>query len=348
MKGKHQRLQQILDTSVDNKKVFGTSFAIKHHDDVWHGASGNISNEQPYFIASTTKLFVTAVILNLRSKGRLNLDDTINKYLDKSIMQDLHTYKGIDRSNKITIKHLLAHTSGLPDYFEDKDKNGISLEDELFKGNDQYWSFEKCIEISKSLKPHFEPGEKKKAHYSDTNFQLLGKIIEHITGKTVADNFNAFIIEPLQLTHTYLYQDALDNTPKPLYYKAKELHIPKAMTSFGPDGGVVSTSKDMLVFIEAFFNGKLFLKAYLEELNEWNSIFFPLQSGVGIHRFKLLWIFDPFGSIPELIGHSGLSGALAYYSPKENLYIVGTVNQVAYPETSFRQAIRLVQQILKK
>jgi len=73
-----------------------------------------------------------------------------------------------------------------------------------------------------------------------------------------------------------------------------------------------------------------------------------MQSGIGIHRFKLPWFLNPFGTIPELLGHSGLSGALAYYSPTKDLYIAGTVNQVAYPDTAFRLAIKLIQKVLNK
>jgi CubicO group peptidase (beta-lactamase class C family) len=82
-----ERLQDILNTSVDEKKIFGTSFAIKKGDFVWYGSSGNMSNDQPYFIASTTKLFTTALILHLRSEQKLSLDDTINTYLDDSILK---------------------------------------------------------------------------------------------------------------------------------------------------------------------------------------------------------------------------------------------------------------------
>jgi CubicO group peptidase (beta-lactamase class C family) len=103
----------------------------------------------------------------------------------------------------------------------------------------------------------------------------------------------------------------------------------------------------MLLFLESFFNGTYFPKSYINDLQVWNRIFFPMQSGIGIHRFKLPWIFNPFGTIPELIGHSGLSGALAYYSPDKNLFITGTVNQIAYPETSFKLAIKLMQKALK-
>lgn len=348
MTGKEKSLQAVLDKTVDGKKVFGTSFAVKKDSLTWTGASGNLSNDQSYFIASATKLFTTAIILYLKSIGKLALENKISMYLDTSILNGLHVYKGKDYSDELTIKHLLAHTSGLPDYFQDKGANGKSLEDELISGNDQYWAFEQTIARTKSIKPLFVPGAKGKAHYSDANFQLLGKIIEIITNKSYSENCNVLIIRPLGLTKTYLYQDSTDNTPKTLYYKANELHIPRAMTSFGSDGGIVSISADMLIFIEAFFTGKLFPTEYINKLQVWNKIFFPMRSGIGIHLFKLPWILNPTGNVPYLIGHSGLSGALAYYSPKENIYVVGTVNQVAHPDISFKTMIKLTRILMKK
>ena len=345
---KEKSLQAVLDKTVDNKKVFGTSFAIKKDSSTWQGSSGNMNIDQPYFIASTTKLFTTAIILKLRAEGKLSLDDKISKYIDKSILSGLHIYKGKEYSQDLTIKHLLSHTSGLPDYCQGKGANGKSLENEITEGIDQFWTFEQAIERTKKMASLFAPGTKGKANYSDANFQLLGKIIETITHKSYSENCQEIIIKPLGLPKTYLYQDSTDKTPKILYYKSKELNIPKAMTSFGADGGVVSTSSDMLVFIEAFFTGKLFPQTYIDELQKWNKIFFPMQSGIGIHLFKLPWIFNPTGAVPYFIGHSGLSGALAYYSPKENIFIVGTVNQVAHPDISFKTMIKLTQKLKKQ
>ena len=340
-------LQRILDQSIDNKKVFGTSFALKYGDVVWSGAAGNFTVDQPYFIASTTKLFVTAIILNLVSKEKLNLEDPISRYLDNGVMDGLHVYRGVAYSDQLTIKQLLSHTSGLPDYFEDKNQSGKSVFTELItKGKDRSWTFDELINLSKALPAHFVPGAKKKAHYSDTNFQLLGKIIENLTGRSISENYDQFIINPLGLVSTYLYQDIADARPQPMYYKKQELHIPKAMASFGPDGGMVSTSTDMLTFIEAFFTGGLFPATYIDKLQQWNPIFYPLQSGVGIHRFRLPWLLNPFGTLPELIGHSGLSGALAFHGLGKNIYIAGTVNQLAYRSTSFRLAIKLIQKVI--
>lgn len=347
MNEKEKPLQAILDKTVDGKKVFGTSFAIKKDSFIWFGASGDLTKDQPYFIASTTKLFTTAIVLHLKSENKLNLEDKISKYLDESVLNGLHVYKGKDYSAELTIKDLLAHTSGLPDYFQGKEANGKSLEDDIKNGNDQFWTFEQAIERTKTMKPLFVPGTENRANYSDANFQLLGKIIETIMHKPYFQNCNDLIITPLGLLKTYLYQDATDKTPKTLYYTANEVNIPKAMTSFGSDGGIVSTSADMLIFIEAFFTGKLFPSEYINGLQKWNKIFFPMRSGIGIHLFKLPWVFNPTGAVPYFIGHSGLSGALAFYSPKENIYVVGTVNQVAHPDISFKTMIKLTRIVMK-
>jgi len=346
MEKKANELLQILNKTIDGKKVFGCNFAIKYQNEVWHGSAGNISLNDSYFIASTTKLYTTAIILQLRNKKLIHLDTPIHTYFDPSFIQKLHVLNNIDYTNTITVKHLLSHTSGLPDYFQDKSSNGVSLENQLKQQQDRTWSLEEILEINQKIKPLFIPGKKGKAHYSDTNFQLLGQIIEKITGKSYQENCKENIVNPLQLSQTYLYENVNDQKPVKMYYKNTVLDIPLAMTSFKSDGGLVSSTLDLIRFIEAFFKGELFPLAYIEELKVWNRIFFPMQSGIGIHRFKLPWFFDPTGAVPELIGHSGLSGTLAYYSPKHDLFIAGTVNQIAYPDISFKTAIKLIRKAL--
>jgi len=343
---KLKNLQKTLDRAVDNKKIFGTTFCIKYKDETWCGASGNFTADTQYFIASTTKLYVTAIILHLRSKGILDLDDKISRYIGLEILDGLHVLGGKSYSDIITIKNLLAHTSGIPDYFHQKDSEGISMMGEIIKGNDQFWTFEKMIEHSKKLKPRFVPNEKGKAYYSDTNYQLLGKIIENATGKSLKDNYEEIIFRPLGLAKTYLFEDIADMRPKRLYFMDRELFIPKAMASFRPDGGIVSVASEVMTFLEAFFNGVFFPKSYIPALRVWKRIFFPMWAGVGVHRFKLPWIYNPFGTFPEMIGHSGLSGALAFHSPEKDIYITGTVNQVAFPDTSFKLAVKLIRCIL--
>jgi len=115
------------------------------------------------------------------------------------------------------------------------------------------------------------------------------------------------------------------------------------MASFGPDGSIVSTSTDLLRFTEAFFTGELFPLPYLQELQHWNRTTFPMWSGIGIQRIKLPRIFDPLRTVPELIGHSGLSGVVAFHSPEKKVHVVGTINQAAHPRLAVKTMIKLIQ-----
>jgi CubicO group peptidase (beta-lactamase class C family) len=342
-----EKLQRILNHAVDGKKIFGTSFCVQVGNERWSGSSGNLNVSDQFFIASTTKLFTSALIFNLIAQGKLQLSDKISNFFDPKLIENLVVIKGKDYSTKITIQNLLSHTSGIADYFQAEDSAGMSWEKALKFGTDQSWDLQQCVERSKSIKARFIPGTPGKAHYSDTNFQLLGRIVEMIHQQPLEELIRTQITEPLGLKNTYLFRDVNDTKPKRMYFESNELDIPKAMISFGPDGGIVSTSNELMDFLVAFFAGKFFPANQFSMMQQWNKIFFPMESGVGLHRFKLPWFLNPFGQVPEMIGHSGLSGALAYFIPSKNTYITGTVNQIAYPDRSFRLAISLMQQASK-
>ncbi len=335
-------IKKTINETIDKQLVFGAAISISNNDKTFSYYSGNFKENQPHFIASTTKLYVTALILHLKSIGKLNLEDKITSYLSPEVIKNLHVYKGKDYSSELTIKHLLAHTSGLPDYFEDKKENGKSLLQELAAGIDQKWSCLEAIELSKHMKPKFKPGTKKRAFYSDTNFQLLSLIIENIYKNNIVSIFKSEIIDPLGLKKTYLYSDTLDKTPINIYYKENQLDIPKSMSSFKADGGIVSTTEESMIFLKSFFNGKFFPKEYLNELYEWKRIMYPLENGIGLMRFKLPKSFTMGKNVPALYGHSGLSGAFAYYSPETDTYYTGTVNQIDKPGTSYKLLVKIL------
>ncbi|MBK9190499.1 MAG: beta-lactamase family protein [Crocinitomicaceae bacterium] len=329
-------VQNYLNDQIDNKNVFGVQISFQQNDFLWNTSAGNLKPEDPIFIASTTKLFISAITLKYISDGILKFSDPIKNYLPEEIMNNLHTFNSQDFADSITIQHLLAHTSGLPDYFGDKPvgKN-TSLMEDLFEGKDMEWTAEYAIELSKTMAPHFAPGTPEKAYYSDTNFQLLSKILEKISGKKIADLLKEKITQPLGMKSTYMYTSKEDTTATLFYYKKEHLKIPLAMTSFGADGGMVSTGSDMLKFLNAFFEGTYFPKEKISELYVWNKIMFPLNNGIGMMMAK-------FPGTPMFIGHSGHSGAFAFYVPDKKLYVAGTVNQVDKPETSFKMLAKMM------
>lgn len=336
------KLQKTLDQTVDNKLIYGTTVNIIGNGVTWQGAAGNLEVNSAYFIASITKLYTATLVMQLRAEGKLQLDDRISKYLPVAIMKELHVYNGINYSDSITIRHLLSQTSGLQDYFLGTQPSGKSLYEELIAGNDKSWTFEECITLAKTMPPAFKPGEKGKALYGDTNFQLLGKIISLLYNKPIQEVMREKIFIPLNMNNTYIYYDATDKLPATMYFKNDTLPIPLAMTSFGPDGGIVSNTTESMIFLKAFFDGTLFPKSYLDEMYQWNPVMYPLEYGVGLMRFKLPAIFTLGKKIPACYGHSGLSGAFAFYCPEKNLFFTGTVNQIHKPGASFKLMVKLL------
>lgn len=330
-------VDELVSTAASKKNIFGLVLCVESGDkslSILKGA-GNLRPDQPYFIASVTKLYVTAVLLKLRSEKWLNLQNKISEYFSDDILHELHQFKGIEHSKNITIKHLMSNTSGIPDYFS------ADVIKELTAGKDQSWGFEKTIASAKQKKPKFAPG--KKAQYSDTNYQLLGRIIETITQKDIHTVFKEFIFDELKLENTYLYEDVNDKGPAPIYYKEKEIYLPKYMSSIGPEGGIVSTARESMIFLKAFINGHFFPKDYFNELKDWKLLFGPglFFYGVGIASQPI--------SIKEmkngLIGHWGQTGAFSFYHPKTDLYFTGTVNQFYGQSVAAKMMMKIIKNV---
>ncbi len=324
-----QKLSELLSKQVNSKDVHSGVLAVcsPSQDFKWQDAAGDAHTDSEFFIASTTKMFTAAIIMQLVEEVRVKLEDKISNYIDQDLMAGLHLYKGVDYSDNITVRHLLSNTSGLPDYFSGKDEAGKTQLDRLLEDGDTNWTAVEAIELSKTRQaPLFSPGTIGKAHYSDTNFQLLKLIIEKITDNSIDQVVYSRISARLNLKQTYMFTG--NTSPLPFYYKNIEMNIPKAMASVTTDGGMVSTGNELLTFVKGFFQGELFRAELLDEMQNWNPIFFPLQYGTGMMRFKLPRLFSPFAPLPEMLGHSGVTGAFAYYVPSKNLYIAGTLNQI--------------------
>lgn len=337
-------LGRTVEKAIDDRDVAGIVVRIERPDDsfTWTGSAGDLSPESPFYIASTTKLYTTAIILRFLERGSLSLDDRLVDRVDPGLVEGLHVHRGVDNTDRITVRHLLAHTSGLPDYFSGRGDDGHSLERRLRDGHDNGWTLDDVIATARRLDPAFAPGRPGKALYSDTNFQLLGRVIEVATGRSYGETLQEEIIAPLNLAESWLYADPDDWRPAPLRDGPQRLHIPRAMASFGPDGGIVATVGDLMTFLRGFFEGRLFDPAILAGLKTYNRINFPLQYGVGFARFAWPRILSPLAPQPELLGHSGLSGAFAFLAPARGTYIAGTVNNIARPDRSFRLMLKLL------
>lgn len=317
-------------------------FAMESYDGKDSYRSGDGS--RPFFIASATKLYTSTLLARLRERGVVDWDRPFVDYVPQLDVSNLHGSGPSDRTSRITVRHLLAQTSGLPDYFEGPRRDGATTVARLLD-KDFAWNVGDVVRWSRDLqRPHFEPGRPGKAHYSDTNYQLLGAIIEQAYGVGFADVVQNEIARPLGLDHTWcIAPESVDRYDDVAVMRdgRSAPRIPLAMSSVGADGGIVSTLDDSIRFLRAFFSGALFGKGILDEMQaQWRKIFFPLEYGTGLMRFRVPWFFSPFKRFPDLVGHSGASGTVMFACPERELFVAGTVNQLRQRSAPYQLMMR--------
>lgn len=221
--GLDARLTRLLARAVDRRRyVRHGLLAVARVDGTWqwqgsHGvADGHdtpVTTTARYPIASIAKLFTAAVTLRLTEQGLLELTDRLVDLLPPEVTHGLHVLDGVDRTDRITLEHLLGHTSGLPDYYEEAPKGGRSAQARLLAGEDAPMPFEEVVRLVRDeLTPHFPPqppdAPEPRARYADTNYQLLGAAIEQITGDPLHLTFDRLLFAPLGLDDTSSYPHA--------------------------------------------------------------------------------------------------------------------------------------------
>lgn len=286
--------------------------------------------DQPYHFASIGKTVTSVLIAILYEKGLVGFDDFISNYLDETVLEGLHVYKGIDCSHEIRIRHLLNHSSGLPDPYTDKNSQKISLMDRMVSEPDTFWTPMETITWGKQqLRPKFKPG--KGFHYSDSNYELLGLIIEKITGMKFHEALHQFIFTPLEMNNTCLL---FHSEPKvksafpmvDLYHKGLNLSKAKSISMSCAAGGIVSTSEDMLKFHKAIIEGKIIGKETFERMCDFAKMGPSIRYGYGMMHFRFMMMPRKY----DIWGHSGSIGAFMYYSPGMDVYVIGSFHKMGY------------------
>jgi CubicO group peptidase (beta-lactamase class C family) len=339
-----QTLDRIVAKATAYKNIHGAVFHIQSSDKAWRlfSASGNLSPDSQYYIASINKLIISFITLRLFQEKVINLNDKISAYLPYDLLKGLLVYNGKDYSDEITINHLLSHTSGLPCYLIDKRADGKKNMELILAGNQQSWPMEKVVDEVHRMNPKFKPGAKGKANYSETNFRFLGKILEVVTNKKLSDLLSAVFVE-LEMNNTFVLPSESAGNCAPVYYKQNKIDIKDYWKSTHHD--ISSTVTDQMKFIRTFFDGNYFSSEFINKLKKWNNIFFPFKYGIGIQKFYIPRIFSPFRAVPEIIGHSGSVGSVAFYLPEKKVYITGTVNQSSNPGIAFRTMMNIVNKL---
>lgn len=342
MTGLKTRLQDLVEAERRRSRAHGLILHLCSGDgriDI-RAAAGTARPDTRVPIASISKMFTAALIVQLCDEGTLGLDQTVQSALPGLDLSDLHVVKGIDHGPRLTIRQLLFQTSGLADY----DEGGVARD--LIRSKDYAYALSDVLAWARAGRPLGAP-DSGGARYSDTNFQLLGAVIEAATGQPYGTALQERICKPLGLGRTALFDPVRDGdgATLPVYHHDLRLEIPGILSSMGPDGGIVSDTRDLLSFLRAFMGGRLFRPETADRLQHWRRLRFPLQYGGGLMRFRLPRWMTLRQPSPELIGHSGASATFAYHAPERDMYLVGTLNQTDAPKRPFAFMLRVLKAV---
>nr|WP_090344876.1 serine hydrolase domain-containing protein [Mycolicibacterium malmesburyense]CRL76713.1 beta-lactamase [Mycolicibacterium malmesburyense] len=228
-------------------------------------------------VGSITKTFVAATVLQLVAEGKIKLDEPIETYLPGRIRGE-----GID-ATAITVRQLLRHQSGLPDYFDD-----------LTEVPQEPVSGDRLLDMALPGPAQFAPGAAMK--YTNTNYIIAGLLIERITGRPAADEITARIMLPLGLFDTYFPAPGDRGLRVPFAHGYEVLDGSRTdVTDFNASaawtaGGLVSTNEDTTAFYTALLDGRVVPGPQLEEMMR--TVPMPdtdglLSYGLGLGRVSL-------------------------------------------------------------
>lgn len=326
---KNSEYQALLHDMTGHGVVGVTMSVFRSGNGLWMGASGkadlhnnvdmkscNISR-----MGSTIKMFTATTILKLQEEGKLNLDDKIASYLSGDNIDK------IENADKATIRQMLQHSSGIFNYIQNLKFQTASLNDLL-----KEWSANELLKYAYNKRAYFAPGED--VTYSNTNYILLGLLIEKLEQKPLYQVFDEKLFAPLGLVHTQFagknpVPDGIVRGYIDLYSNLQviESTYNSGWDYYTADGGLISNPYDMNNFFRALMNGEIITSASLNEMltfatpKKTDPNFFPIQYELGVFKIET----------PKGIAYMHSGDAIGYYAnmlyfPDDGTTIVYAVN----------------------
>jgi D-alanyl-D-alanine carboxypeptidase len=257
-------LNAALKKSFKESDAPGVVAAVQTPDFTWVRALGvadratkePMTPEVHHRIGSVTKTFTATLLLKAADKGLLSLDDTIDQYV-----------KGVPNGDEITLRQMSNMTSGIASYTEDE-----QWQNELLSDPTRVWKPKELARIGIKDSPLFEPGTE--WFYSNTNYVLLGLVLEQVTDKPLGKLYKKEIIKPLHLKETS-FPNTDPSLPKPYAHgytlQGQSNGKPADTTHWSPSwawaaGGMISTADDLLVYGRALGTGKGLLSPHEQKV----------------------------------------------------------------------------------
>ena len=317
-----ESLEAAFEKSFQDSGVPGAIAAVRTPDGTWVRSLGvaNKASGQPmqadmhHRIGSVTKTFTATLLLQAAARGQISLDDTIDQYVE-----------GIPNGDEITLRQMADMSSGIASYTDNE-----QFQEDLFADPEAVWTPEELARIGIKDSPLFDPG--KGWHYSNTNYVLLGMVLEQVTGKPIERLYSKQIIKPLHLKETS-FPDAADaSIPEPYDHgytlQGQSDGEPVDATDWNPSwgwtaGGMISTVDDMLVYGRALGTGKGLLPRE-QQAERLTSFLYGLPPNSPEKAYGLGLV-----TVGGWLGHTGTQpgfNTTVYYHPQIHTTVVVEVN----------------------
>lgn len=319
----------------------GIALLVKDQDGIWVGSAGKADidkkiNMEPCHVskvASLTKIFMGALAFKLQEEGTLNLDAPVSAYLSSSVIGK------ISNADKVTVRQLLNHTTGIYDVIKDSQFYLGVLNNPPRK-----WEADDLLKFVEKKDPYFPAGSYVK--YSNTNTLLLALVIDKAAGRPHWELLREKIINPLQLKDTYYYfrENLPDGKIAQGYYDLHNngtiLNLSNYNTGSGNGyTGLYSTVGDLYAFIDALFvQQSLLSPTSMNEMLNFNTIEEPNSNrllGPGVVK-DFIHRDDP---TEYAYGHRGRDlaySADAFHFPEKNQTFALIVNYGTDANSSLR------------
>ncbi|MBD1397694.1 beta-lactamase family protein [Pontibacter sp. JH31] len=234
----------------------GTVLVTKYDQIVYKGAFGyadfrskdTLTTQSIFQLASVSKQFTAVAIMMLKEQGKLQYDDSLQVYFPD------FPYKGI------TIRQLLTHRSGLPNY--------TYFSDEFWPDRKVNLSNDDVLNMMVAHRPNMYYQPNRTFSYSNTGYALLASVVEKTSGMSFAEYLKTQIFEPLKMTNTYLFSNELvEQTAKVVsgHIGGRRKRLPDYQDSVLGDKGIYSTVEDLYKWDQALYTQKLVKRETLEE-----------------------------------------------------------------------------------
>ena len=284
---------------------------------------------EQFLAASVTKTLFSAITLRLAERGLVGIDQPAGFYVSPKLIKGLVSVNGVDFSNQVTVADLLSHQSGIPDYYPKK-KLTYNKTLPTVSAADPGWTRDEAIGIAKSMTAEFGPHTGRTA-YSFTNYQVLGAVLENVSGRRLSALLREELTGPLGLSDTILLTPTnhqLFDSFQPVLYGRYPYRGSRRIASLGAEGAVVSSLDDLTKFARAVSSEGFLNEGSLSNMMTMRgNLTRGVDYGLGLMRIKFPRFLSPFRELPEVYGHLGATGSFMLWTEGGASTIVGTTNQ---------------------